>query len=62
MTYRVFYIVADNGKMDLGAPKFLSADSESLPRSGPAYKRGTLEKQITLLKGTVARSCHAGAF
>lgn len=44
MSYRVFYLVGDDGKMALGAPETIPADSEMLPRSGPAYKREALEK------------------
>eukprot|EP00173_Palmaria_palmata_P005015 Plantae.Rhodophyta-Palmaria_palmata.ctg8024.p1 GENE.Plantae.Rhodophyta-Palmaria_palmata.ctg8024~~Plantae.Rhodophyta-Palmaria_palmata.ctg8024.p1 ORF type:complete len:129 (-),score=16.79 Plantae.Rhodophyta-Palmaria_palmata.ctg8024:683-1069(-) len=49
-SYRVFLMIADDGKMEMSVPVSTADVSVRMPSSGAMYKRSTLEREIVLLK------------
>lgn len=49
MSFRVFYIVADDGQVDMGEARALPAGVPEMPTNGPIYALEKLQEQLGLL-------------
>lgn len=51
MSFILFFIIGDDGKVNLGAPQIMPSELQPFPAKEPVLKRSTLEREVELLKG-----------